>query len=127
MTTTTDDNNAINGLMDILEAEKTLLQSGRAQDTVSLIEDKMSAIQAFETAFEAQSQNSISSLQHRNIQAIIKMAKENSAHFEAIRNGLSSAITRLEALHGSAYVGSYKQDGEKIPFSGATGRYLSKV
>ena len=117
----------ITGLMDILKAEKILLQSGRAQDSVSLIEDKMNAMQAFEAAFEAQPQNTISIQQRRDIQAIFDMAKENSAHFEAIRNGLSNAITRLETLHGSAYVGSYNHDGGKVPFSGATGQYQNKV
>ncbi len=116
-------------LKDILETEKRLLLSGHAQDAAALIEEKMRALQEFESIVGAEHLSALSALQRREIATIaqMEMANENAAHFEAIRNGLHSAIARLETLHGSAYVGSYSHNGGKVAFPEATGQYRTKA
>lgn len=121
------DNTGFAHLKDVLETEKRLLLSGNAQDAAALIEEKMSALQEFEATIGAERLTSLSALQRREIETIAQMATENSAHFEAIRNGLHNAIARLETLHGSAYVGSYNRDGAKMAFPEATGQYRKKA
>ncbi len=114
-------------LKDILETEKRLLLSGHAQDAAALIEEKMRALQEFESMVGTEHLSALSALQRREIATIAQMANENAAHFEAIRNGLHSAIARLETLHGSAYVGSYSHNGGKVAFPEATGQYRTKA
>lgn len=113
-------------LKKILSAETEMLLSGRAADAVSLIEEKMSAMRELELLLEAPNQNTVPALQRREIETIKQMAEVNAVHFETIRNGVHNAISRLESLHGSAYVGSYKPGGGKVSFPEATGRYMKK-
>ena len=66
--------------------------------------------------------------EHRaDMETIVRLSTENSAHFQAIRNGLRHAVERLESLHSSAYVGSYAQNGRKIPFTEVTGQFRTKA
>lgn len=58
---------------------------------------------------------------------MVQLARENAVYFEAIRNGLRSAITRLEAMHANAYVGSYGAHGQQLAFPQATGAYRKKA
>jgi len=114
-------------LKDILLSERSLLLTGRARDAATLIADKMDAIQDIEAFLADREPNSLPAAHRADMEEIVHLSRENSAHFEAIRNGLRHAIERLESMHGSAYVGSYAQNGTKIPFTEVTGQFRRKA
>tara|TARA_R110002051_G_scaffold232147_1_gene293945 strand:+ start:217 stop:597 length:381 start_codon:yes stop_codon:yes gene_type:complete len=114
-------------LRDILLSEKDLLLTGRAREAAALLPVKMEAMQDIEAFLESRDPNSLP-IEHRaDMELIVRLSKENSAHFEAIRNGLRHAIDRLESMHGSAYVGSYAQNGSKVPFTEVAGQFRRKA
>jgi hypothetical protein len=114
-------------LRDILLSERNLLLTGRARDAAALVPAKMEAMQDLEAFLEDRQLNSHSVGHRAEMEEIVRLSKENSAHFDAIRNGLRHAIERLESMHGSAYVGSYAQNGNKIPFTEVTGQFRRKA
>ena len=114
-------------LKDILLSERDLLLSGRARDAAALVPDKMDAIQDLEAFLGNRELNSLPVGHRADMEEVVRLSRENSAHFEAIRNGLRHAIERLESMHGSAYVGSYAQNGSKIPFTEVTGQFRRKA
>lgn len=114
-------------LHDVLELEREYLQTGRAAEAASLVEEKMLALQDFETLLGATDVPNASLQKRRAIQTIIQMAEENAAHLEAVRNGIRSAISRLEGISASAHVGSYRQGGAQISFTNATGAFSRKA
>tara|TARA_R110000850_G_scaffold191114_1_gene317873 strand:- start:60000 stop:60380 length:381 start_codon:yes stop_codon:yes gene_type:complete len=114
-------------LKDILLSERNLLLTGRARDAAALMPDKMDAIQDIEAFLADREPNSLPAAHRTDMEEIVRLSRENSAHFEAIRNGLRHAIERLESMHGSAYVGSYAQNGTKIPFTEVTGQFRRKA
>lgn len=118
---------AFDRLAEILEYERELLQSGRAAEAASLIEEKMEALEDFEASLESGVLANGSLQMRRAAEHIIQLAEENAAHMEAIRNGLRHAITRLEGLTTSAHVGSYSQGGAQISFTNATGTFSRKA
>ncbi|WP_430403205.1 hypothetical protein [Hyphomonas sp.] len=89
--------------------------------------DKMDAMQDIEAFLADREPNSLPAAHRTDMEEIVRLSRENSAHFEAIRNGLRHAIERLESMHGSAYVGSYAQNGTKIPFTEVTGQFRRKA
>jgi hypothetical protein len=110
-------------LVDLLEEERELLQSGRLAEAAQLIDAKMEALEAFE-GFIALGGLSSASLEKRKAAArIVQLAEENAAHMSAIRNGLRHAISRLEGLNAAAHVGSYGRGGAQLSFTNATGTF----
>ncbi|MCA8901812.1 MAG: hypothetical protein KDA53_11230 [Hyphomonas sp.] len=123
-----DFNQTTSHLRDLLMQERGLLLSGRAREAAELVQSKLDATERMESYLAPDGEGSaIAAAHRREIEEIVKLAKENSAHFEAIRNGLRHAIERLETMHANAYVGSYGQDGAKLAFSGVAGSYLRKA
>lgn len=114
-------------LKDILEAERNLLKQGMAMETLSLAQEKMTTMQDFQTFYSNASADTISDTDLREIEVISQMARENAILFEAVRNGLTSVIERLESISANAYVGAYDHSGSKVAFNGARGRYLKKI
>ena len=114
-------------LQQILSVERELLLSGRAAETAQLTQEKLGALDALETWMGAHEARSVSQGQRSRIEAIAQLARENTIHFSAVRNGLRNAITRLQGSSSDAYVGAYRLDGAKTPFSKATGSYEKKV
>lgn len=114
-------------LKDILLSERNLLLTGRARDAAALMPDKMDAMQDIEAFLAEREPNSLPAAHRTDMEEIVRLSRENSAHFEAIRNGLRHAIERLESMHGSAYVGSYAQNGTKIPFTEVAGQFRRKA
>ncbi|MFN7163788.1 MAG: hypothetical protein ACK4P2_03125 [Hyphomonas sp.] len=110
-------------LADILEQERELLQSGAAAEAAALIEEKMLALQAFETFLERDGVPEAALQARRAIEQIIQMAEENAVHLDAIRNGVRMAISRLEGLNTGAHVGSYGRGGAQLTFTNATGTF----
>ena len=110
-------------LADVLEQERELLLTGQAAGAAALIEEKMQALQDFESLLESTEVATAPLGARRAIEAIVQLAEENAAHMEAIRNGIRHAISRLEAITSSAYVGSYRYDGAQISFTNATGAF----
>jgi hypothetical protein len=118
---------AFQRLGDILELERELLQTGRAAEVASLIEEKMEALQEFEAAIEAGNLSRTSLAEKRAIEGIVAMAEENAAHLEAVRNGLRHAIRRMESLNSETHVGSYGLGGTQMSFTNATGGFSRKA
>ena len=114
-------------LADVLEHERELLLTGQAASAAALIEEKMLALQDFESLLESTDVATTPLGVRRAIEAIIQMAEENAAHMEAIRNGIRRAISRIEAITSSAHVGSYRYDGVQISFTNATGAFNRKA
>ena len=114
-------------LQNILAIEKDMLLSGRARDAISLMDEKLDAITSLETALADTEMRAMVNDHQSILQSIAISAKENAAHFVAVRNGLRHAIDRLQSLHASAYVGSYGRDGGKVPFAEVTGRFHRKA
>jgi predicted transcriptional regulator len=110
-------------LAEILRSEKELLLTGRARDAILLMDEKMEALRSLEDYLSSRDANSIPLEYRTQIETIVDLSRENAIHFEAVRNGLRHAIERLETMHGSAYVGSYTQDGSKVPFTEVTGQF----
>lgn len=114
-------------LKDILHSERNFLLTGRARDAAGLMPGKMEAIQDLEVFLANREVNSLPVAHRVDMEEIVSLSRENSAHFEAIRNGLRHAIERLESMHGGAYVGSYAANGSKIPFTEVTGQFRRKA
>jgi hypothetical protein len=114
-------------LVEVLEHERELLLTGQAAGAAALIEEKMHALQDFESLLEATNVSAAPLGVRRAIEAIIQLAEENAAHMEAIRNGIRNAISRLEGITASAHVGSYRHDGGQISFTNATGAFNRKA
>jgi hypothetical protein len=114
-------------LKEILLSEKDFLLTGRAREAAALLSDKMEAMQGIETFLETRESKSFPMGHRADMEEIVRLSRENSAHFKAIRNGLRHAVERLESMHSSAYVGSYAQNGSKIPFTEVTGQFRTKA
>lgn len=114
-------------LADVLDHERELLLTGQAASAASLIEEKMLALEDFQSVLESTDIATAPLSVRRAIEAIIQLAEENAAHMEAIKNGIRHAINRLEAITSSAHVGSYRYDGAQISFTNATGAFNRKA
>nr|WP_321360598.1 hypothetical protein [uncultured Hyphomonas sp.] len=119
--------NEIDSLKEALALEQQYLLAGRARETLSLVEVKLSAMDALERAFGSLDPSAVPGTYRSDMIDIVSMAKENAVHFEAIQNGMRRAIQRLESQHANAYVGSYTQTGGKVAFTEVTGRFLKKA
>lgn len=118
---------AISDLTDVLSEEGEMLQSGRAHEAADLINRKLSAMQDFEVTFGAKQLSEVTADQRASLKLIAELAEENARHFEAIRNGLTNVITRLQSSDSTAYVGSYGRQGDKVAFPDASGGFSKKV
>ncbi|WP_291205237.1 hypothetical protein [Hyphomonas sp.] len=114
-------------LADVLEHERELLLTGQAAGAAALIEEKMMALQDFESLLQSTDVAAAPFGVRRAIEAIIQLAEENAAHMEAIRNGIRHAVNRLEAISSSAHVGSYRFDGAQMSFTNAIGSFNKKA
>lgn len=114
-------------LKEVLFEERQLLLSGRAGETVALMNTKLGAVEELDRAFGTLEAGEIPAQFQKDMYEIAQLARENSVHFEAVQNGLRRAIQRLESLHADAHVGSYAQDGTRVAFTGVTGRFLRKA
>ena len=113
----------IDRLKNILAEEREMLLAGMAHEAAGLVSEKMAALEAFDAMLGPGS----AAAYQRDIEAVIGMAKENAAHFSAVRNGLASAISRLGNLSDDSYVGAYGQGGQRTAFTKASGGYLKKA
>lgn len=117
----------IDDLVAILEEEQALLSAARAAEAAALTERKLAAMQALEHTLQQSPQQPATPRLRDALGQIQRLAEENARFLEAIRFGLQSAITRIESLNSSAYVGSYGRGGSQMAFSLATGGYNRKA
>ncbi|MEM5518845.1 hypothetical protein WNY37_17940 [Henriciella sp. AS95] len=119
--------NILNHLQGILEAEHQALLAGQAGTAASLLEQKMTAMGEFEQLL--QQPELIRALPNYNVrmERIVSLASENASHFNAVRNGVNSAISRLDTSSGNSYVGAYQANGAKTAFANAVGAYEKKA
>lgn len=114
-------------LEDILIAEREYLLAGQPRQAAELSAEKLSALEAFETAIGGGRPIAVSPQTRQLVQDIIQLSEENAVLLSAVRNGVRSLISRFEGPAGDAFVGSYRQGGSQIAFSHATGQYLKRV
>lgn len=111
----------------VLFAEKRYLVAGQTHEVVGLVKEKMAALETFHALFSKLSPDQVQSDLRQRVEDVIALASENASHFEAMRNGLRSVISRLGSLTEESYVGAYRLDGGKTAFSKASGGYLKKA
>lgn len=121
------DETLIEALVAVLEEEHALLSSNRAAEAAALVERKLAALQAFEEGVRQSDPARATARIRDAIRNIQRLAEENARFLEAIRNGVRSAVSRLEALNSSAYVGSYGRGGSQMAFTLATGAFNRKA
>jgi hypothetical protein len=117
----------ISRLKDALIEERQLLISGQPRETIPLADIKLAAMDELQNAFGTLDPADVPVMYRQPMTEIVVLAKENAIHFEAIRNGLRSAIRRLESQHANAYVGSYTQTGGGVVFTEVTGQFQKKA
>ncbi|KJS26222.1 MAG: hypothetical protein VR75_07955 [Hyphomonadaceae bacterium BRH_c29] len=117
----------ISRLKDALIEERQLLISGQPRETISLADIKLAAMDELQNAFGTLDPADVPVMYRQPMTEIVVLAKENAVHFDAIRNGLRSAIHRLESQHANAYVGSYTQTGGRVAFTEITGQFQKKA
>ncbi|MEH6742011.1 hypothetical protein [Hyphomonas sp.] len=111
----------------VLSAEKHLLLSGQVHRVAELAEEKVQAMEAFDSLLrEAGHLLRAENFQQR-LKGIIQAAGENSIHFRAVQNGLQNIVSRLGRVSQDSYVGAYQSNGLQTPFTKATGNYLKKA
>lgn len=127
MSTTEHAGETLNVLQTVLEDEKQALLAGQAGTAAGLLPRKMEAMKAFETLLTQP--ELIRTLPDFNIrmEKIVSLASENATHFSAVRNGVNSAISRLNTSSGDSYVGAYQKNGSQTAFSKAVGGYEKKA
>jgi hypothetical protein len=121
------DETLIDDLAIILEEENALLVASRAAEAAALVERKLAALQAFEASARQAAPGQVSPQALEKAAYVQRLAAENARFLEAIRNGVQSAISRLEGLNSSAYVGSYGRGGTQMAFTLATGAFNRKA
>ena len=117
----------IDDLVAILEEEQALLSAARAAEAAELAGRKLAALQALEQSLQHSSPVQNTPRLRDGIGYIQRLAEENARFLEAIRHGLQSAITRIESMNSSAYVGSYGRGGSQMAFTLATGAFNRKA
>lgn len=119
--------NSVTDLRDVLEAERAALISGHAREAVALMDRKMQALKAFDAIVEGAGSMPANSGLRADIEDIVGLARENASHFAAVRNGMNNAVTRLNSMSDTSYVGSYNANGARTPFPKASGGYVKKA
>ncbi|MFN7180385.1 hypothetical protein [Hyphomonas sp.] len=117
----------IDDLVAILEEEQALLSAARAAEAAELAGRKLAALQALEQSLQHSPSVQNTPRLRDGISYIQRLAEENARFLEAIRHGLQSAITRIEGMNSSAYVGSYGRGGSQMAFTLATGAFNRKA
>lgn len=117
----------IDDLVAVLEEEQALLSAARASEAADLASRKLAALQALEEGLQQAPPVQDMPRLRDSIGYIQRLAEENARFLEAIRHGLQSAITRIEGMNSSAYVGSYGRGGSQMAFTLATGGFNRKA
>lgn len=114
-------------LQRLLSDERDLLMRGEVHSAFALTGEKLAALDALQSAIGAGKLAGRAPAGLRSIERVKAMAAENAVHFDAVRNGLLSLAARLDEMNGGQSVGAYAQNGAKVPFSAAIGRYNKRV
>ncbi|MEQ9316087.1 MAG: hypothetical protein RLN72_09545 [Henriciella sp.] len=114
-------------LQSILESERDALLVGQAGTAAALLPEKMDAMKAFEDLLNRPEVIRTLPNYNERMERIIALASENASHFTAVRNGVTSALSRLGSASGNSYVGAYQANGSQTAFSKATGGYEKKA
>lgn len=118
---------SISELKRILESEQNYLRTGRVIDAANLMDEKIAVLSRLQTDLKRYAGGTRDSDLERKVAQLKVIAADNTGYFEAVRNGLSSAIERLANLTADSFVGTYNQAGSKVPFRGSVGRYRKSV
>jgi hypothetical protein len=118
---------ALDLIEEILQAEKALLQAGRAREAAELSSRKLEVLDVLQGLMESGSLNRASAAMRIRLDQISALARENAVLLEAVRNGISSLLRRFNEAGDSVYVGSYGLQGAQLTFSRATGGYIKSV
>lgn len=119
--------NATRDLNDILSQETTLLIEGRLSEIADLNAEKTQAVRAFENALSAADGVGVTSLERREVDATLALARENLQRLSVMRNGLNSLASRLSNLDSGTKVGAYSATGHKLSFDRGTNTLAKKI
>ena len=79
----------------VLSAEKHLLLSGQVHRVAELAEEKVQAMEAFDSLLRDAGHLLRAENFQQRLKGIIQAAAENSIHFRAVQNGLQNIVSRL--------------------------------
>ncbi|MEQ3648321.1 hypothetical protein [Hyphomonas sp.] len=127
MTDTTHAQHIMSQVESVLSAEKHLLLSGQVHRVAELAEEKVQAMEAFDSLLRDEGHMLRAENFQKRVKGIIQAAAENSIHFRAVQNGLQNIVSRLGRVSQDSYVGAYQSNGLQTPFTKATGNYLKKA
>lgn len=126
--------------MDKIDIEACLdaIEQTFEQEAACIIESDLSALgkiaqakvqhlSALSIAIESGALRGQSDAVIERLQKLQSVAAEHDRHLQAVRHGLSRTLKRLDRLQADANVGSYNQQGARVQFSNARGRFESKA
>lgn len=114
-------------LGEILVEERQCLRSMEVEKLVERSTEKLSLVKELEALLAVQSEDDLSAGSRTALTRVAQLAQGNDQHFNAVRMGLSNAISRLSRQGTESDAGAYNQYGEQVRFRDATGGYLKKA
>ena len=114
-------------LQELLLEEHKLLKAGKAADTIKLTDRKQTLMGALNQIMNSWAPRNVPPAQVKAISDIQGLAKKNSLHFEAVRNGLRSLIERIDSNSENTRIGAYDQYGNQMKFQRSEGGYKKSV
>lgn len=120
-------NTVLQSLHALLEKEAQFLKAGHAHKVVALSQEKLKLLSKLEASATKTRSAARSNLLEKQVKAVVRLAKENAEHFQAVSNGLGGLIQRMEALQGDTSVGAYSDAGGHMSFQRSHGNYFKKL
>ena len=114
-------------LRDVLLKERDLLRDGYPFESISLVKEKTELMLQLGPLIDSWERGKVADEEIEIFEEIKSLARENSARFVAIKNGLKSLIERFSDSRAGSRIGAYDQMGKPIQFQRGTGSYKVSV
>jgi len=114
-------------LRDLLIKERDLLRDGYPVESISLVKEKTELMLHLGPLIDSWERGIVADPEIQLLEEIKSLATENSARFNAIKNGLKSLIERFTESSAVTQIGAYDQAGKPLQFQRATGSYKVSV
>lgn len=114
-------------LRDLLRKERDLLRDGYPVESISLVKEKTELLSQLGPLIESWERGVVADAEIQLLEEIKSLATENSARFNAVKNGLKSLIERFAESSAVTQIGAYDQAGKPLQFQRATGSYKVSV
>ena len=109
------------------EREAESIVSGDLSALGDIAQAKVQHLSALSDAIEGGALRNQPASVIARIQKLQSTAAEHDRHLQAVRHGLSRTLERLDRIQSDVNVGSYDQQGTRVQFSDARGRFESKA